>query len=123
MVNSRTWWEGTAWLGLGRNGGAVLRISSGVATIEVSGLLKLVTGLERVEKRGGAVLLSQVRLRLPWMSTVIRLDRRTSFTVGFRACRSVVRAFHDEGFVVEDERVWLRPTRTVDFDTATRIPA
>jgi hypothetical protein len=123
MVKRRHWWEGTAWLGGGRNGGAVLRVASGVATIEVNRLLKLFTGLKRVEKHGGTVLVSRVRVRAPWMSTVIRLDRRTSFTVGFRARRRVTEALRSEGFVVEEERVWLRPTRSGDFEDGDRVPA
>lgn len=123
MTTSRTWWEGTAWLGSGRNGGAVLRVSEGTATIEISGLLRFFSGLNMIEKHRGTVLLSRVRLRLPWMSTVVRLDRRTSFTVGFRAGRSVAQALRDEGFVVNEEKVWLWPARGADLESVTRVPA
>ena len=79
-----------AWLGRGRNGTASLAIEGDRVTINVTGLLRAFSGVKRVEKRGGTVAVSHVRLRPPWMSTIVRLDDWSSFS--FLGCLPVARS-------------------------------
>lgn len=109
-----------AWLGRGRNGTATLVIEDHRVSINVTGLLRLISGTERVEKRSGDVAVSHVRLRPPWMSTVVRLDDSSSFSVGMFAGRRVADRLRRAGFSVSEERVTARPTPT-SLEPATRI--
>lgn len=111
-----------AWLGSLRNGTARLVVEPGLVAIECPGLLGAFSRLRRVEKRYGPILVSHVRLRPPWMSTVVRLDDMASFSVGSIAGKRVSSCLTEAGFEVAEESVWARPGQAPAGQRADRIP-
>ena len=76
--------------------------------LETPGLVGLASGLLRVEKHEGDVVVTHFRLRPPWASSVIHLGDGVRAHVGAFAGRKAARRLKQAGFNVTERSRLLR---------------
>lgn len=107
--------ERSAWADLGPllQGTAEFGYSPGMVWIRVdeNPLLRVFSGASVIRKNGGQLLVSHVRLRPPWISTLVRLDARAAVWIGALSGRSIAEKLRAAGFEVIEERVRWQPSR------------
>lgn len=84
-----------------------IRIEDGLVALEMPGLLGLASRSKQVEKRDGEIQVLDVRIRWPWMRTVIHLGDTAHASVGPFAARRIVHELEGSGFSVKRRSVWL----------------
>jgi hypothetical protein len=107
LTRSGRTWDAFVVVGPVFSGMGSLSIGPTGVALSTAGLFRLVSNTQCLRKTEGEVQVLYVRLRLPWMRTVVQLGDYATASLGPFAARRVVKALQKSGLQVRERRVWL----------------